>query len=146
MRGLIPWVPLTNFTGAPEALLQQCRDRIGQQASPEETENLLAATQVFAEMRYSDPKLLGVLGGNTMTMRDIYLASPTIQILVAEKTRGETRRNILRILSKRFKSVPEELAAHLTTFEDQNKLDGLIDIAMDCVDLEAFRVAMNETS
>jgi hypothetical protein len=50
--GLIPWVPLTHYTGPPEVLLQQCRERIDQQAQPQERINLLAVTQVMASVLY----------------------------------------------------------------------------------------------
>src|SRR5262249_18718967 len=39
--GLIPWVPLTQFAGPPEAILEQCRQRIDQQAAIDERANLL---------------------------------------------------------------------------------------------------------
>jgi hypothetical protein len=37
--GLVPWVPLTQYAGPPEVLLQQCRERIDLQARPEERTN-----------------------------------------------------------------------------------------------------------
>jgi hypothetical protein len=32
--GLIPWVPLTDFTDPPEATLRRCREVIEERASP----------------------------------------------------------------------------------------------------------------
>jgi hypothetical protein len=49
--GLVPWVPLTRFTGPPEVLLQECRQRIDAQAPAEERDNLLAVTQVMTRLR-----------------------------------------------------------------------------------------------
>src|SRR5216683_400087 len=34
--GLMPWVPLTRFDGAPEPILQMCSERIEREAPPEE--------------------------------------------------------------------------------------------------------------
>src|SRR5207253_5272497 len=43
--GLIPWVPLAQFKGPPEPVLQQCRERIEEHAAAEERANLLVVTQ-----------------------------------------------------------------------------------------------------
>src|SRR4029077_514380 len=67
--GLIPWVPLAAFAGAPDSLLQQCKERIENQSPPTEKGNLLAVTRVMAEMRYNDPHLLGLLGEKNMSMQ-----------------------------------------------------------------------------
>jgi len=58
--GLVPWVPLTQFAGAPEVLLQECRQRIDAQAPAEERANLLAVTQVMTRLRYKDLQLLAL--------------------------------------------------------------------------------------
>src|SRR5947209_137310 len=72
--GLIPWVPLTNHTEPPESILQLCRERIDQEAAPEERIKLLAVTQVMTRLRYDDPRLLSILGGG-----QIMIESPLIQ-------------------------------------------------------------------
>jgi hypothetical protein len=54
-------LPLSQFDGPPEVLIQQCHDRIEKQASPDEKENLLAVTQVMTTLRYNDPSLLTLL-------------------------------------------------------------------------------------
>ncbi len=46
--GLIPWVPLTDFSDPPEAMLQRCRESIERHAQPGEKANLLVVTQVFS--------------------------------------------------------------------------------------------------
>src|SRR5262249_188918 len=51
--GLLPWLPLAHSEEPPEALLQVCRERIEQQARPEERANLLAVAQVMAQLRYN---------------------------------------------------------------------------------------------
>jgi hypothetical protein len=55
--GLIPWVPLTQFEGPPEPILEECRRRIDQQAPVEERANYLAVTQVLARLRYNEPSI-----------------------------------------------------------------------------------------
>src|SRR5712692_9836481 len=76
--GLIPWVPLTQFDGPPEPVLQQCRERIDQHAAVDERANLLVVTQVLTRLRYNDPQLLTILGGTR-----IMIESPLIQEIVA---------------------------------------------------------------
>lgn len=144
--GIVPFVPLTAYSGPPEALLQLCADRIEKQATPAEAGNLLAATRVMAEMRYNNVDLLKLLGGQAMTMQKIFDASPTIQRVKAEAARDTFRSNILRLLRKRFAAVPEELAAHLQTVEDRDRLDALLDSAIDCASLEEFAAAIGTTT
>ena len=142
--GIIPFVPLTAYSGPPEALLQRCAERIEEQASPEEKGNLLATTHVMAEMRYNKLDLLKLLGGNPMTMQKIFDASPTIQRIKADAERERSHKYILQLLEKRFEVVPEDLAAHLRSIEDQQRLDSLHDFVVECSDIEAFRVAMKK--
>ena len=140
--GLIPWVPLADYSGAPEALLQQCKERIDQQARSEEKENLLATTRVMAEMRYNDPQLLSLLGGSPMSLDQAFLASPSVQFHMARTARETSRKYIIHWLEKRFGPVPEDLAAHLRAIESQDKLDELHDLAIEGVDLAAFRAGL----
>lgn len=144
--GLVPWIPLTDFKGAPESILQQCKERIEAQAAPSEKANLLAATRVMAEMRYNDAQLLNLLGGLPMSMEKVYLASRSVQFFMAKTARETTRKHIFHQLEKRFGPAPEDLAAHLRAIDDQQKLDELLDAAIDCGDLNAFREALLESS
>jgi hypothetical protein len=132
--GLIPWVPLTQFGGPPEALVQQCRDRIDQQAPPEERANLLAVTQVMTRLRYNDPQLLALLGGSR-----IMIESPLIQELMAQNG----HEYILTFLEGRFGTVPPELVVQLRSILDEQKLRELSRFAAQCPDLEAFRAKIN---
>ncbi|MHB1423762.1 MAG: hypothetical protein ACYC3I_11320, partial [Gemmataceae bacterium] len=59
--GLVPWVPLARTTLPPEELVRRCRERIDQQAKPEEHTNLLTVTRVKASLRYNIPDLLALL-------------------------------------------------------------------------------------
>ena len=49
--GLVPWVPLAQYDGPPEALLQQCRERIDRDAPAAERPSLLAVSQVMTRLR-----------------------------------------------------------------------------------------------
>lgn len=142
--GLIPWVPLTDHAESPESLLHQCKERIEKMALPDEKGNLLAATRVMAEMRYNDPQLLSLLGEKSMSLQKIYEASPSVQWFAALKACEQMRHLVLRVLSKRFGILPPDLAAHLATIDDQDRLDALHDTAMDCAELDAFRAAMSK--
>jgi hypothetical protein len=86
--GLIPWVPLTKFTGPPEPIIRQCRTRIDQVTSPDEHANLLAVTQFLARLRYNDTRLFEILGG-----RKAMIESPLLQELKAEWTQEATISN-----------------------------------------------------
>jgi predicted transposase YdaD len=78
--GFIPWVPLTQYAGPPEVLLQQCREQIDRQARPEERVNLLAVTQVMATLQYNNAQLMTILGGS-----QVMIDSPLIQELMARQ-------------------------------------------------------------
>jgi predicted transposase YdaD len=131
--GLIPWVPLTRFQGPPEALLEQCRQRIEQQAPPQEQANLLAVAQVLARLRFKDPLLLALLGG-----KRVVIESPLIKEIVAESLQEA----ILELLQDRFGAVPREVATPLRAVLSKKKLLELNKLAARCPDLETFRTRL----
>jgi hypothetical protein len=131
--GIVPWVPLAHFDGPPEPVLQQVRQRIDQQAPPDERANLLAVTQVLTRLRYNDPQVLSLLGGS-----QIMIESPLIQELMAQRM----HKDILRVLAARFGPVPPEIVAALQAIVDETKLDALVEWAATCPDLEAFRTRL----
>jgi predicted transposase YdaD len=135
--GLILWVPLSQFTGPPEPLLQQCRERIDRQAAPDERANLLAVVQVMAGLRYNDPRLLSILGGSRAMIE-----SPVLQRLTAEREAETQRKDILKILRVRFGPLTQDVTASLQTIEGKSKLDELVEVAASCPDLEAFRARL----
>ena len=102
--GLIPWVPLTRFDDAPEALFALCRERIDADAPPEEHENLLVVTQILAGLRYDDPRFFSILGG-----RRAMIESPVLKEFLNEQICAGRRADIVRILKERFSDVAEEL-------------------------------------
>jgi hypothetical protein len=131
--GLIPWVPLTQFAGPPEPILQLCRERIDQRARPEERDNLLAVSQIMTRLRYNDAGLLAILGGSR-----VMIESPLIQELWATKM----HKVIERALAARFGTVPAEILAALQPISDEKRLDDLHEWAIRCPDLEAFRTKL----
>jgi hypothetical protein len=132
--GLIPWVPLTQFEGPPEPMLQRCRERIERQAAAEEQVNLLAVTQVLTRLRYNDPQLLTILGGSR-----VMIESPLIQEILARSKQETMNADILTLLEARFGPVPPDLAMHLRAIMDEQKLRNLLVRAALCPDLDAFR-------
>ncbi len=94
--GLIPWVPLAHYDGSPEALLRQCRERIDQQATPEERDSMIAITRVMAEARYNDAQLLSVLGEPLMSIEKVLLQSPTVQRLLDSKAEELAAKKVVK--------------------------------------------------
>jgi len=134
--GLIPWATLAWFDGPPEVLIQQCRERIGAAATPEEKPNLLAVTQVMARLRYNDPELLRLLGGSR-----VMIESPLIQEMLAQSWQDAFHEAILGFLESRFGPIPPEVAAEIHLISDKRKLTELNRLAGRCSDLESFRAA-----
>jgi hypothetical protein len=145
--GLIPWVPLSQFDGPPEPILNECRARIDR-APPSEQENLLVVSQVMTQFRYNDFNLLSIFGG-----RQVMVESPLIQEIVQEivqervdeatqKTARETwRRAITVSLEERFGPVPAVSAA-LESVTDEQRLLDLLKLVSKCTDLAAFQAQL----
>jgi len=131
--GLIPWVPLTRFAGPPEPVLRECRERIDRQAPPDERENLLAVTQVLTRLRYNEPGLLKLFGG-----QGAMLELPFLQEILAERT----HKLIVTVLTTRFGPGAQEMATALEPIEDETKLNELMQLAVACPDLETFRARL----
>jgi hypothetical protein len=131
--GLIPLVPFTHYDGPPEQLLQKCRERIEQQAAPDERANLLAITQIMAQLAYNNSALLTILGGS-----QVMLESPLIQELMTKNTAQTTQKNILQVLETRLGPVPQDIATALQAIQEASKLDKLMKLSAACPDLETF--------
>jgi predicted transposase YdaD len=132
--GLVPWVPLAHYTGPPEVLLEQCRERIDRQARLQERVNLLAVTQVMASMLYNDQQLMTILGGS-----QIMIESPLLNEMLAKATAQRMHKAIVAVLERRFRRVPEEVAAAIRTVYDEDRLDELLLAAVSSRSLKAFR-------
>lgn len=128
--GVTPWVPLMEFNGPPEALLGRCAEKIGREAHPKDKGDLLIVSQVMAGLRFPDPELLKLLGGER-TM----IESPLLQKWLAERM----HKGILAILKARFGSVPRDVSRLLREVLDENKLTDLNVLAAQCPDLKTFR-------
>jgi hypothetical protein len=143
--GLIPWVPLTDFTDPPETMLQRCRESIEQHAPPGEKANLLVVTQVFSFLRYNDLGLLTILGG-----KNVMLEIPFLDEIVMEKTRETARetaqQDIVTVLEARFGDVPGDVVEGIESIDDHAQLRGLVRLAASCPDLAAFRDAVVQNS
>jgi hypothetical protein len=135
--GLIPWVPLTHYTGPPEVLLQQCRERIDRQAQPQERVNLLAVTQVMASMLYNDQQLMTILGGS-----QIMIESPLLNEMLAKNSAQRMHKAIVAVLETRFRSVPDDVTAAVRTIYDEDKLDELLRAAVSSRNVKAFRACL----
>jgi hypothetical protein len=131
--GLVPWVPLTQFPGPPGPVLERCRQRIEEQAHPQDQANLLAVAQVFTRLRFPDPHLLSLLGG-----KRAMIESPLIQEIVAEKLQDA----ILELLKDHFGEVPLEVTTLLRAVGKEKKLLELLKLAPKCPDLETFRTRL----
>jgi hypothetical protein len=128
--GGTPWVTLMDFDGPPEALLERCAEKIEREAHPKDKADLLAISRVMAGVRFTDPELLRLLGGE-QTMFE----SPVLQKFVAERLHEA----ILALLKARFGTVPRDVTRLLRDVLDEKKLRRLNVLAGQCSDLEAFR-------
>jgi hypothetical protein len=128
--GLVPWIPLTQFTGPVEPILRQCRDIIDRKADPGEWEALQVVTHMLARLRYNKAELFPILGG-----REMLLETPLMQEIVAEVR----HKDLVRSLEARFGPVPAELVATIGAVKDEGKLDDLVTWSAQCDSLESFR-------
>jgi hypothetical protein len=131
--GVTPWMTLMEFDGPPEQLLERCAEKIEREASPQDRANLLAVSQVLTQLRFSDPALLRLLGG-----QETMIESPLLQKMIAESI----HKVILDLLKDRFGTVPRDVSKHLHEVLNEKKLRHLNRIAARCPDLDAFRDAL----
>jgi hypothetical protein len=114
-------------------VLQRCRERIDQQARPDERANLLAVTQVLSRLRYNDPQLLTILGGS-----QAMIESPLIQELLEQRSKQVRNEAVLLILTERFGPVSERVASAVKSIQNNTELEALIRFAAVCSDVDAF--------
>jgi hypothetical protein len=131
--GVVPWVPLMQFGGPPETLLERCAEKVRHEARPQDQADLLAAAQVPGRLKFPQSILAEFLVGEQAMFE-----SP-----VLVKMRAETlHAAILVILKGRFKAVPRDVASHLRKILDEKKLQKLNLLAATCPDLAAFSDAL----
>jgi hypothetical protein len=131
--GVVPWVPLTRFSGQPELVFQQCREIIDRSAPADEHESMLAVTRILTSMRYNDPGLLDIFGG-----KDAMIEFPAVREVVAE---GQ-HKMLLKVVEKRFRTVPPDIESRVRAIDDVDLLVELAGVAAECGDAEAFRVEL----
>ncbi len=131
--GVTPWVPLMEFDGPPESLLERCAEKITREAHPKDRADLLAVSQVLGGLKFPLPLLDEIFGGNR-----IMFESPVLQQFVAKRFHEA----ILDLLKDRFDTVPRSVTKPLREVIDEKKLRKLIVLAAKCPDLEAFREAL----
>jgi hypothetical protein len=131
--GVVPWVPLMQFAGPPETLLQRCADKIIREARPQDQASLLAVTQVLGGLRFPGPLLTEFLGGEQAMFE-----SPVLQRFVA----GRLHEAILAALKARFGTVPRDVTRLLRDVIEERRLLRLNGVAATCPDMAAFREAL----
>ncbi len=131
--GVIPYVPLAQFSEPPEVVLDWCRRRIDEQAPADQRTNLLAITRVMAEKRFKgSPALEGLIRREDMLELPAFLEFAT----------EITQKNILAFLKARFGPVPADLADRVRAITEQERLDEVLARAARCRDLEEFRAGL----
>jgi hypothetical protein len=119
-----------HFDGPPEPILERCRERIEREAPYKVQGDLLAMSQVLAGLRFPDPAILELLGGDKTVIE-----SP----LVEEWGAKGTQEAILALLKHRFGAVPTTITQQLKEVTKRKKLTALTILAHECPDLDAFR-------
>jgi hypothetical protein len=131
--GIVPWVPLMQWDGPPEPMLERCAARIERESRPKDRTDLQVVSQVLAELKYPSLDLLSIFGGQK-TM----IESPLIQRVLAE----HDHELILAVLKDRFETVPREVTKCLRAEINEKKLKKLVVLAAKCRSVEAFRDAL----
>jgi predicted transposase YdaD len=141
--GLIPLVPLSQFDGPVEPILEECRERIERDAPAKEKGDLTVVTHFFAGLKYNDSRLFQKLGGTKAMLKT---GSPLLREIYEEATREGERKGrretaesaIIEVLTARFGPEAEALRTDLKAIGD-TRLKGLLGLAVTCPDLASFR-------
>lgn len=131
--GIVPWVPLMQFDGAPELLFERCAARIQRESDPRQRTDLLAVSEVMAGLRCPGLDVQSIFGG-VKTM----IESPVVQRWRADVS----HKLILALLKARFRTVPRDVSKQLRAIVDEQKLTALNVLAGQCPDLDTFRAAL----
>jgi len=138
--GLIPWVPLTQMSGPPDRVLQQCRNRIDRLAAPSQREPLLVATAILSTVLFDD-QMLGILG-----VSETMIESPYLDRIVEKRERRAEQRAVrsavITVLRSRFGTVPASLQAKLDLIDEPARLEQLLEFASVCPDQEWLMAEM----
>ena len=74
LPGVLPLVPLTQFSEPPAAMLEVCRDRIDRLAPPEQRDNLLAIAATMTAFQYNEDALIDIFTRRLGMTENIFLA------------------------------------------------------------------------
>ncbi len=143
--GLVPWVPLTEFAGSGETLLNECRRRIEEQADPKDQGNLLAVTQILGRLRFDHEMLAAIFQES-----NVMIESPFIDELLADpkvfqrsplfhKARLESQQALQRALTLHFQRIPKGVIAAIKKVATLEELTALWEWAATCSSLADFR-------
>ena len=136
--GVVPWAMAAHYDGPPEILLQRCRDRLEREGGAQQA-NLLAVSQVFAQLHFNKPEWLEILGGSKAMIE-----SPLIQEIVTQAEQGTRVKDILRFLEVRFRGLTPTITAGLEQVKGEENLLRLLDHAAACASLQAFEAALRQ--
>jgi hypothetical protein len=136
--GILPLVPLTQFSEDPADLLELCRERIDRLAPPEERDNLLAIAATMTAFRYNVDALFDIFARRLTVNENPFLARIERQ--------GELKaahKFILGALEDRFGAVPEELQLRVRRITEEERLNTLHRDAVLSDNLQAFTEKMD---
>lgn len=102
---------------------------------------MLGVTLLLAALR-ANPRLLTEFVSKS-NMQNILTKTPFFQEPVREQlqeARLDTRRaDLLRVLARKFGSLAEDVAQQVQVIAQPQRLEQLLDLAVDATDLDAFR-------
>ena len=131
--GVLPLVPLTQFSEEPAEMMELCRERIDRLAPPEQRDNLLAIAATMTAFRYNESALFDIFM-RRLTVTD----NPFLAGIERQCELRTTQRHIFKALEQKFGDVPEGIKARVTSITDTDRLDTMFDKALRCESLQAF--------
>lgn len=133
--GIVPWVPLMQMDGPPDAVLERCKERIEREAPARLRDDMLVISDVMTQLRFPGADFSKLFHGAQKM-----LESPLIQKWKAESLHDA----IVAVLKNRFGAVPREVTKPLRALREEKKLITLNVLAAKCRDLDAFRDALSD--
>ena len=131
--GVLPLMPLTQFSEEPAEMFEMCRERIDRLAPPEERDNMLAIAATMTAFRYNDSSLFDIFV-RRLTVTD----NPFLAKIAREAVQGSTQQFIIEALEENFGNVPEEVQRLVRRITDEARLRVLGRKAVRSDSLEAF--------
>lgn len=135
--GLAPWIPLTHINGPVEPVLQQCRDIIDTMTTDSIHANLLAVSQILANLVYDADFLTTFFWRNGKMIE-----SPILQKWIAEANLNKQHEIIAKLLEEQFAPLPPEIIASIKLVTDEIELRQINRAAARCDSLDEFRAVL----